>query len=80
VAYFSAYVEMAGPSIPMQGIQLEDGYLWPDRAVVRSLLERGCLIPRNGVFVVTPEGELLLAPRLKIDGDTVVIVSSGGGS
>jgi len=71
VAYFCAYVEMAGRKIPMRGIHLEDGFVWPDRAVMRSLLERGCVRPIDEDFHVTSEGELLLAPVVELNGDEV---------
>ena len=66
VAYLCAYVEIAGPRIPMEGIPLDDGYIWPDRAVMRALLDRGCVAVDGEAFRVTPEGELLLAPRIRL--------------
>lgn len=67
VAYFCGYVEIAGSShIPMQGIPLDDGYMWLDRAVMRALLERQCVLVEGGYFRVTPNGELLLAPMVRV--------------
>lgn len=73
VAYLSAYVEIAGPSFPMQGIRLDDGYLWPDRAVIRALLVNDCLTVEGADFRLTRLGEALLAPRLRIDDGTVTV-------
>ncbi|MBT4905376.1 MAG: hypothetical protein HON62_00710, partial [Rhodospirillaceae bacterium] len=42
VAYLCAYVGIAGRRFPMTGIGLQDGYIHPDRAVMRSLLQAEC--------------------------------------
>jgi hypothetical protein len=76
VAYLCAYVEIAGPRIPMQGIRLDDGYMWPDRAVMRALLDSECLAIEGEDFCLTPLGEALLAPRIRIDGATVTVVQN----
>jgi hypothetical protein len=66
VAYLTAYIEMAGAHFPLTGILLEDGYLWPDRAVMRSLLVAGCIRLKAGSFHLTEKGEALIAPWLTV--------------
>ena len=60
----------------MQGIRLDDGYLWPDRAVMRALLINDCLTVEGDDFCLTRQGEALLAPRLRIDGGKVTLVGA----
>jgi hypothetical protein len=74
VAYLSAYVAITGPRISMQGIRLEDGYMWPDRAVMRALLESDCLAVEGEDFCLTLLGEALLAPRIRIDDGRVTVM------
>jgi hypothetical protein len=77
VAYLSAYVEIADqPRFPMQGIRLDDGYLWPDRAVIRTLLLNECLAVEGGDFCLTRQGQALVAPRLRIDGGKVTVTGT----
>jgi hypothetical protein len=76
VAYLCAYVEIAGPRIPMQGIRLDDGYMWPDRAVMRALLDSECLAIEGEDLCLTPLGEALLAPRIRVEGATVTVVQN----
>jgi hypothetical protein len=70
VAYLTAYVEIAGATFPATGIPLDDGYLWPDRAVMRSLLEARCVAFEREAFRLTDKGEALIAPMLTLqDGE-----------
>src|SRR5260370_17441438 len=54
VAYLCAYVEIAGTHIPMQGIRLDDGYMWPDRAVIRPLLQHNSFPFDGNTFFLSP--------------------------
>jgi hypothetical protein len=67
VAYLCAYVEIAGRRFPMTGIELEDGYIHPDRAVTRSLLQAECISTDDGDFVLTDKGRALIAPMVKLE-------------
>ncbi len=60
-AYFKAYVEIAGERFFGTGIPIHDKYLQPDRAVMKSLLEAGCVTLDRGKFVVTSKGQELLS-------------------
>lgn len=42
-AYLTAYVEIAGPIFFGTGIPLHDGYLQPDRGVMKRLLDTGAV-------------------------------------
>ncbi|MEJ8570770.1 hypothetical protein [Microbaculum marinum] len=74
VAYFCAYLDIAQGRIRLEGITLDDGYLWPDRAVMRALLESGCVTCGDERFQVTTLGEAMVAPFLMIEGGGVRVV------
>lgn len=62
-AYLSAYVEIAGPYFLGSGIPLEDGFLWPDRGVMKAMLKAGCVklgASKQGLFELTPKGRKLV--------------------
>ena len=73
VAYLCAYIELGRGSIPTTGLVLSQGYIWPDRAVIRALLAADCLVQVDGRFVLTARGEALLAPFLKFDDGELAI-------
>jgi hypothetical protein len=62
-AYLRAYLEIAGQRFFASGIPLNDGYMHPDRGVMKALLASGDVrltdepSPR---FEVTSKGQLLL--------------------
>ena len=60
-------------SIPTTGLVLSQGYIWPDRAVIRALPAADCLVQVDGGFVLTARGEALLAPFLKFDDGELAI-------
>jgi hypothetical protein len=66
VAYLCAYLEIAGGPIPLAGIRLEDGYLLPDRAVIRTLLNHNFLYCESEALQLTELGEALIAPLFKL--------------
>ncbi len=69
IAYLVAYVEMVGPRIPMRGIHFcFNGYLHPDRAVMRSLHAGGYVTDQGRYFVLTDQGRARIAPWLSQDG------------
>lgn len=74
-AYLAAYLEISGPSIPMIGIKVWDRFLYPDRAIVRSLYEGKLLRQEGRDFVVTPEGIAQVAEWLAFDGTTFSRIS-----
>ncbi|WP_186420137.1 hypothetical protein [Bosea sp. CS1GBMeth4] len=78
VGYLCAYVELAGGAIPMCGIALEDGFLWPDRAVMRALLLSDCVSCRNEHFELTDRGHSLVAPFLRVNGSGSTIALHRG--
>ncbi|MGY3547096.1 hypothetical protein [Bradyrhizobium sp. USDA 4469] len=64
IAYLTAYVEIAGPSFYGSGISLEDGYMYPDRGVMKGMLQAGCVTFRKntqGLFELTPKGRKLIS-------------------
>ncbi|PLL10435.1 hypothetical protein C0V75_20835 [Tabrizicola sp. TH137] len=70
IAYLAAYVELAGPRIPMRGIYFcFNGYLHLDRAVMRSLHAGGLVKDERRWFVLTDAGSARLAPWLTQDGN-----------
>lgn len=64
VAYLVAYVEIAGSVFPAAGIAVEEGFIWPDRAVMRSLILARCVAFVKGNFRLTDKGEALIAPMV----------------
>ena len=69
-AYLVSYLEISGPRIPMIGIKVWDRFLYPDRAIMRSLHEGGYLRHEGRDFVVTPHGIAHVAEWLTFDGTT----------
>lgn len=68
-AYLRAYVRIAGEQrMFAKGIPLEDGYMWPDRGVMKALLMADCVTlvthpsPR---FEVTERGWSLLQNSIR---------------
>ena len=66
VAYLCAYLDIGRGRIAMRGIGVEGGYLYPDRAVMRSLYAAGCLVVDGDSFALTERGEALVAPFIKL--------------
>lgn len=61
-AYLSAYVEIAGPHFYGSGIPLENGFLYPDRGVMKAMLQAGCVTigaNKQGLFELTSKGRKL---------------------
>lgn len=70
LAYLAAYVELAGPRLPMRGIYFcFRGYLHLDRAVMRSLHAGGYVEAKGRWFVLTDAGRARLEPWLVQDGN-----------
>ncbi|MGY4318987.1 HNH endonuclease [Bradyrhizobium sp. JR3.5] len=64
IAYLTAYVEIAGPHFYGSGIPLEDGFMYPDRGVMKAILHAGCVtigINEQGLFELTPKGRKLIS-------------------
>lgn len=61
-AYLRAYVEIAGPHFFGSGIPLDEGYIYPDRGVMKALLQADCVTLSNrGIFELTTKGHNLIA-------------------
>jgi hypothetical protein len=60
-AYLAAYVFWCGPNLP-SSIHVHEGFVHPDRAVMRSLIRARCVEPDGGVFRLTEKGQALIAP------------------
>ena len=43
IAYLTAYVVIAGPDFSGSGIPLKDGFMYPDRGVMKAMLHAGCV-------------------------------------
>lgn len=69
-AYLVAYLEISGPRIPMIGIKVWDRFLYPHRAIIRSLHEGEYLEHEGRDFLVTPQGIAHVAEWLTYDGTT----------
>lgn len=69
-AYLVAYLEISGPRIPMIGIKVWDRFLYPDRAIMRSLYEGKYLRHEGRDFVVEPAGIAQVSEWLTYDGTT----------
>lgn len=73
VALLTSYVELGGESFPLTGIPLSDGYLRPDRKVMRSLYRAGRVDIRNGFFVLTDEGRRIVKEKHQPAAETVAL-------
>lgn len=69
IALLLSYLQICGDHIPMDGLLLSDGYIWPDRAVIRRFDKFGYIRMENGVMTLTEEGKSLLAPYLAVEGN-----------
>jgi hypothetical protein len=77
IAYLVAYLELAGPRIPMRGIYFFcNGYLHPDRAVMRALHAGGYLTDERRWFVLTDAGRAKVSPWLVQDGNRFRLITS----
>ncbi len=64
VAYLRAYVEIGEQIFYATGIPLRDGFLYPDRAVMKAMLIADCVVlndENHGRFELTERGQLLIA-------------------
>lgn len=64
IAYLRAYIEIGEPIFYATGIPLVDGYLFPDRAVMKAMLLSDCVVlnlEQNSRFELTDKGRALLA-------------------
>jgi hypothetical protein len=63
MAYLAAYLEIGEERFYGTGIRLDDGYMYPDRAVMKALL-RGRYVElheaRHSLFVITERGRELI--------------------
>jgi hypothetical protein len=69
LAYLVAYLEAFGPRLPMRGLAAHEGWVYPDRAVMRSLIAAGYLAVEDGSFIPTAAGRAQIAPWLLQEGD-----------
>jgi hypothetical protein len=63
-AYLRAYIEIAGPMFYGSGIPLDQGFMHPDRVVMKALLQADCVTlgkSKRGIFELTPKGNSLIA-------------------
>jgi hypothetical protein len=64
IAYLRAYIEFGEPIFYATGIPLADGYLHPDRAVMKAMLLGDCVVlnkEQHSRFELTEKGRALLA-------------------
>lgn len=69
IAYLVAYLEFHGPVLPMKGLPVHEGWVYPDRAIMRSLHNGGYISDDGPNFVLTETGRALIAPWLVQDGN-----------
>src|SRR5207302_8656154 len=63
IAYLRAYIEIGEQIFYATGIPLNDGYLYPDRAVMKAMLLANCVAlneDHHGRFELTERGRALL--------------------
>ncbi len=63
IAYLRSYIEIAGPLFFASGIPLTDGYLYPDRGVMKAMLLSSCVTLDEAdlsTFRLTDAGHQLL--------------------
>jgi len=70
LAYLTAYLEMFGPRLPMKGLAVHEGWVYPDRAIMRSLHAAGTLAVEDKTFILTDAGRAQIAAHLSQDGNT----------
>ncbi|MDZ4310821.1 MAG: hypothetical protein U1A24_09740 [Cypionkella sp.] len=70
LAYLVTYLEVFGPRLSMKGLGVLEGWVYPDRAIMRSLHADEVLADDGTAFVLTPKGHALIAPWLVQDGTT----------
>ena len=70
LAYLVAYLEVFGPRLSMQGLGVHEGWVYPDRAIMRSLHAAGMLEVKGTEFVLTDEDRAQVAPWLIQEGNT----------
>lgn len=76
LAYLTAYVEVFGPRLSMKGLGVHEGWVYADRAIMRSLHETGFLAVENEAFILTDAGREQIAPWLVEQGGVFCRVSS----
>ena len=69
LAYLVAYLEVFGPRLPMKGLAVHEGWVYPDRAIMRSLHAAGLLAVEDKSFVLTDAGSARIAAHLVQDGN-----------
>lgn len=69
LAYLVAYLEVFGPHLSMKGLGVHEGWVYPDRAIMRSLHTAGFLAIEGTAFVLTDVGRAQIAPWLIQDGN-----------
>lgn len=70
LAYLIAYLEMFGSRLPMKGFAVHEGWVYPDRAIMRSLHAAGTLTVEDKAFVLTDDGRAQIAAYLVQDGNS----------
>ncbi|HBT02501.1 MAG TPA: hypothetical protein DEB47_22230 [Citreicella sp.] len=70
LAYLVTYLEVFGPRLSMKGLGVHEGWVYPDRAIMRSLHADEVVGNDGTAFVLTPKGHALIAPWLVQDGTT----------
>jgi hypothetical protein len=68
LAYLIAYLEVFGPVLPMKGLAAHEGWVYPDRAIMRSLHAAGILAVEDKAFVLTDLGRPQIAAHIIQDG------------
>ena len=70
LAYLVAYLEVFGPRLSMKNLGVHGGWVYPNRAIMRSLHAAGVLEVEGTEFVLTDEGRAQVAPWLIQEGNT----------
>ena len=68
LGYLVAYLEVFGSRLPMKGLAVHEGWVYPDRAIMRSLHAAGALAVEDKAFVLTDEGRAQIADHIVQDG------------
>ena len=70
LAYLIAYLEVFGPVLPMKGLAVHEGWVYPDRAIMRSLHAAETMAVDDKAFILTDAGRAQIAAHISQDGNT----------
>jgi HNH endonuclease len=64
IAYLVGYASICGDSIPIYGIRVDEGFMWPDLSIMTALYGHGYVTTKGDSFLVTQAGREEIAKYL----------------